>query len=463
MVTVTPGQQFAESLRATRVGVIGFGLTGQATAKALLALGAEPLVVDTRPAEEVRELAVQIEALGLQPTPGPQAVAGLAGLPLVVVSPGVVLPADVESKLRQAGTRLIAEIELAYLLARGPIVAITGTNGKSTTTRMVAEMLKAAGIPAIIGGNIGEPLVEKVLSAGPGEILVAEVSSFQLEGCDKFRPAAAALLNVRADHLDRHGALEAYVAVKSRIFAQQHENDLAVGNYDDALVRAVVEQTKSQRAFFSRQTQPQPGAYLKGDQLLLALEAKPTPICTVNELPLPGGHNVENSLAACLLAARCGAPPEAMRRALLSFELAAHTLEEVGTYHGRRYVNDSKGTNPAATAAALEALGYPVVLIAGGSDKRLDFEELLEALQNWAKAVIAMGQTAPQLERVARRAGLEQVLRARDLTEAVRQAATVSQPGDTVVFSPASASFDMFRDYRDRGEQFRRAVREDAQ
>jgi UDP-N-acetylmuramoylalanine--D-glutamate ligase len=463
MVSTNHPDEFAKGLRGVRVGVVGFGRTGQSVTKVLLFLDAVPITVDTRPPEQVRDLASRIEALGLRADSGPQALEALVGLPLVVVSPGVVLPADLESRLQQARTPVIAEIELAFLLSRGPIVAVTGTNGKSTTTRMVGDILAAAGIPAGVGGNIGDPLVEKAVAASPGDFLVAEVSSFQLEQCCQFRPLAAALLNIRSDHLDRHGGLDGYIAAKSRLFAQQKEDDLAVGHYDDPVVRQVVERSRARHAFFSRLAHPQPGAYLDGDDLVLALNGQPSIICAAADLPLRGAHNIENALAASLLASHCGAPPEALRAALLAFTLAEHTLEEIGIYRDLRWVNDSKGTNPAATAAALEAVGGPSVLIAGGSDKGLDFEELLPPLQDWAKALISMGQTAPQLEQVARRAGIQQVLRAANLDEAVHLAASLAEPGDTVLFSPASASFDMFRDYRDRGEQFRRAVKEGLQ
>ena len=456
-------ENFARRLRGRQVGVIGFGITGQAVTEALLRLGALPLVTDTRPLEQVRELAARIEALGAEPHSGMEVLLDAPDLNLVVVSPGVALAEETESRFRRAGVRLIAEIELAYLLARGPIVAITGTNGKSTTTRMVGDILRNAGVPARVGGNIGEPLVGEALAARPGEYLVAEVSSFQLERVHDFRPRAAALLNIRGDHLDRHGGLEGYVAAKARLFAAQEPEDLAVGNYDDPSARRVVAQARARQAFFSLRERPERGAWLEGERLLLALEGEPVEICTRTEISVRGNHNLANALAACLLAADCGADAGAMRRALTKFVLADHTLEDLGTRGGRRWVNDSKGTNPAATAAALEAVGYPAVLIAGGSDKGLDFEELLDPLRNWARAVVLMGATSERLERVARMAGIAQIRHAKDLREAVRLAVEVSEEGDTVLFSPASASFDMFRDYKDRGEQFRQAVKEGVQ
>ena len=437
--------------RPLRALVVGLGLSGVGAAALLARQGYRVTVNDAADegalAPRLAELPPAVErVLGGHPE------AALYGASLVVVSPGVPWELPLLGTARARGIEVIAEVELAArALPEVPIAAVTGSNGKTTTTALLGEMLKAAGLRTGVGGNIGVAASALAL-AGGWDAVVLELSSFQLEGCSTMRPRAAALLNLSADHLDRHRSLDAYLALKARIFAAQTAADTAVLNADDpALARLAV---PGRVARFSLHD-PSAAAHLAGGTLML----DGAPLLPRAELPLLGDHNVANALAAALVAARMGATPAAIAAALRSFRGLPHRHALVAEARGVRYVDDSKGTNIGATAAGLA--GYPagsIHLILGGLGKGQDFRELRGAVAGRVAAVYLIGAAAGEI--AAALSGAVSVQSCDTLAEAVRRAAARAQAGDTVLLSPACASFDQFRDYHHRGTEFARLARE---
>ncbi|HLJ56801.1 MAG TPA: UDP-N-acetylmuramoyl-L-alanine--D-glutamate ligase, partial [Chthonomonadaceae bacterium] len=391
---------------------------------------------------------------------------------LVVTSPGVPASAPVLQAARERRIPIWSEIELAYRIARAPILAVTGTNGKTTTAMLLTAMLDESGKSAIVCGNVSADDVKRTLveaaEAAPAEaFLVAEISSFQLEWVEKFAPRVAILTNVTADHLNRHRCFEEYVDAKARIFAAQCRDDWAVVGFDNPASRTVGHRdVRGRRIWFATQGPPPdsgPCAWLDGRTLLvrLACGAAPVAVMRADEMPetLPGVHSIANVLAAASAALAVGADPAAIRRAVRSFAGAAHRMERVGDVRGVRYVNNSMCTNVAAAVCSLEAMDRPTIVIAGGADKGLDFSPLAPVLFAKAKRVILIGAAADKMEAAIRAGGFDEVGRAESLEGAVEAAAAMAAPGDAVLLSPACASFDMFRDFEARGAAFRAAVR----
>ena len=417
--------------------VVGLGLTGEAVAGRMIGLG-DVTVVEARPdAPGVAERAARLQALGVQVVGAPAAgeLAGLvARAGVVVPSPGVPESHPVYGLAEAAGVPVVSEIELAATAARErgrTLVAVTGTNGKTTVTTLVAEMLRAAGTPAVAAGNIGRPLIDAVHDEV--DVVVAEVSSFQLRFTQRFRPRVAVLLNVAHDHLDWHPDFDAYVAAKARIFANQAGDDLLVYNLDDPAVAAAARSAPARTAGF-RLGQP-----------LVVPEA---------ELPRHAPHDVANALAASAAAADLGAPPEAIARVLRSFPGLPHRTTPVGQTRGVTFVDDSKATNPHAALAAIS--GYDsVVLVAGGRNKGLDLS-VLAGRADRMRAVVAIGEAAGEVASAF--SGLVPVVEAGSMAEAVRAAAGLARPGDTVLLSPACASFDWYPGYAARGDDFAACV-----
>ncbi|MHB2016099.1 MAG: UDP-N-acetylmuramoyl-L-alanine--D-glutamate ligase [Candidatus Xenobia bacterium] len=419
----------AADLKGQRVSVIGLGKSGISLAHTLTGLGAQVLASDRRPVAELPALPCEVEG-------GGHTARVWQDRDLVVISPGVPFDLPILQEARQHGVPVIGEVELAYRLSPAPIIAITGTNGKSTTTTLIYEMLRAAGRDAILAGNIGIPMTGEVVHAQPGGWIVAEISSFQLESIETFRPHVAVVLNVTSDHLDRHPSFEAYVAAKARIFENQTESDFAVLNDDDPVVREM--HSRAQVLRFSR-----------GQAIEVPAEC-----------PLQGPHNLENILAAATVANALNVPPEALQQALRNFHPLHHRMERVGVVNGVIFIDDSKGTNPGAVIAALESVQTPIVLIAGGKDKLMEFDTLARAMARRVKAAVLIGEAAPRIEAAARAEGMTALHRTTTFEAAVQRAQELAAPGDTVLLSPACASFDMFRSAEERGEIFARLVRE---
>jgi UDP-N-acetylmuramoylalanine--D-glutamate ligase len=449
-------------LSGKRVHVIGLGSwgTGRAVAQVLCRRGAEVTVSDVKPAEALAEEIGALSGLPIAVLTGESAYRGIEHAELVVPSPGVPLTIPPLLRAREHGAKVVSEIEVAYWLAPCPIIAVTGTKGKTTTTTLIGELLTDEGRRAIVGGNIGRPLIELADAAGRDDVLVAEVSSFQLEATERFRPKVSVLLNVSPDHLDRHEDLRAYQEAKAKVFANQEADDTAVINRDDAGAWEMRERTRAQVwGYTVAGASPCPTEGY-GDIVEGWLRVAGGNVCEVSALRLRGRHNQGNALAALLAARAAGTGLEKAAETLARFRGVEHRLEEVATVGGVLYVNDSQATTPDSAAAGLEAFEGRVALIAGGRPKVSDFSRLGEAVARRGASLIAIGEAAELIEAAARAAGAEDVVRARDLPEAVRLASQKARPGEVVLMSPACASFDMFANMAERGDTFKQLVLE---
>ncbi len=436
-----------QELRAKRVLVLGLGLSGRSAARFCASRGAEVVAADERSADRIEGLEALPPGVELRvgaPFPDP------ASFDLVVPSPGV--PA---ARWRERAHRAWGDVELAWRSLEIPILAITGTNGKSTTTLLIEAMLCAAGLRARAAGNVGTPVLDLV--GLPLDALVLEVSSFQLEATEGFRPRVAVVLNVTPDHLDRHGSFEAYAATKERILRRQEPSDAAVLSFDDPSVRAMADRTRARIVPFSTRGPLERGACLDAGAALLREPGQVPLRVPLDDLRLEGAHNRENALAALAAVWAFGVDPLRAAAALAGFEGLPHRAERVATVGGVLYVNDSKGTNPGAACRALQGFAGPLVWIAGGRDKGLDFSELAASAAGRTRAAVLIGEASDKL--AAALAGRIDVHRAASIEEAVRRAAALAQPGDVVLLSPACASQDQFRDFEERGQRFRQAVR----
>ncbi len=440
-----------------RVLVVGLGRSGVAAAQLCAARGARVTVTDKRAAAELGPAAAGLPASVARELGGHRRET-FVGADLIVLSPGVPEIPELAAA-RAAGVAITGELELAGRFVAAAVVAISGPNGKATTTTLVGEMLRATGRPTFVGGNLGEPLAEAVgtPAAEAGGFCVVEASSFQLETVATFRPRVATLLNITPDHLDRYDGMAGYAAAKARVFAAQTAADFAIVNADDGLARRAADGAPSRRLEFSI-AQPLPeGAWLSGGELVVQIPGQPAERYP-GALPWLAGqrHNQANALAALLSARLAGAPPDAARAGLLAFRPLAHRMELVAEAAGVRYYDDSKGTNVGAVVAALDGFPRPVILIAGGRDKGGDYGPLADVLARVGRAAVLIGEAADKMERALR--GRVAVQRAATLEAAVLAARDLASRGDAVVLSPACSSFDMFRDYAHRAEVFRAAV-----
>ena len=440
----------------SRALVYGLGLSGRAACGLLLARGVEVLGHDDRPAAELElgELAGR-EGFRLLPPGAP-----LPEVDGVVVSPGVPAGRPLLAAARERSLPVVAEVELAFPFLNGPLVGVTGSNGKSTTTAWTGEILRAAGRAVEVCGNIGRPLAGCV-DGPPGRIFVTELSSFQLESVDTLRPQAAALLNLSPDHLDRHGGLERYAGAKAALFARQEEGDVAVLNADDPAVAAVGRRlTRPRRRLFSSRSPVEDGCCLAADGERIVERAPGEPERTLfrrGDLPLPGAHNLENAMAASLLARACGVEPEALAPGIASFRGLPHRTQRVALLDGVEWIDDSKGTNVGATARSLEGFEDGTVhLILGGRNKGADPADLAPIVARKARRLYLIGEAAELFEQ--RLGELVPARRCGTMERAVAAAAAAARPGESVLLSPACASFDQYSSFAERGDHFQHLV-----
>ncbi|MEX5214833.1 MAG: UDP-N-acetylmuramoyl-L-alanine--D-glutamate ligase [Nitrospiraceae bacterium] len=471
MMAIPVRSRRGAELAGKAVVVVGLARSGVAAARLLARIGARVTVADRKDERELHEVLGQLDREQVALALGAQYERAFQQADLVVISPGVPTHAPVLEAVRRRGIRVIGELELASRLLSVPIVAVTGTNGKSTTVTLIGKFLQESGKQAFVGGNLGTAVSEAALAGldaderrgagrSPYEVIVAEVSSFQLETIERFQPWIAALLNITTDHMDRYDSIDDYVRAKCRIFENQNATDYAVINLDDPRVAAIGRTVRAHGVGFTRrqtmQTTSTGGAFLDGEEVIVSLDGRRRTIASRSEIRLLGTHNVENVLAAATIGLLCGCELDAMRRVLRSFSGLEHALELVREINGVRFVNDSKGTNVDATVKALESLDQPIWLIAGGKDKGGDLARLREPIARKAKGVVLIGEAAPLIAAAIR--PYDRIRRAASLQEAVRLAAEQAEAGDIVLLSPACASFDMFADYQDRGRQFKAAV-----
>jgi UDP-N-acetylmuramoylalanine--D-glutamate ligase len=437
--------------------VVGLGKSGVASALFLKEQGARVTVSDTKTEDQLKEEIPLLLDHGITVETGRHGERTFREQDLIVVSPGVPYDAPPLVQARSQGEPVIGEVELASQYLRGPIVAITGSNGKTTTTTLTGEILKAAGQPTLVGGNIGTPAISLAEHSTPDTFIVLEVSSFQLETIQTFRPKVAVILNITPDHLDRHRTFEAYVDAKTRVFENQRGSDFAVLNEDDPTCLTLADRVRAPLFWFSRKKEVGQGAFVSDGRIRFRDAHGQREIMLVSEIPLKGAHNVENVLAAVCSAALLGCRPEQIREAVLHFKAVEHRIEYVATINGVEYYNDSKATNVDATIKALESFPKNVHLILGGKDKGSPYTVMNKLLRERVKRVYTIGAAAAKIEDQIR--GTTEVVHAETLQNAVRRAYAVAQPGDIVLLAPACASFDQFRSYEHRGRVFKEVVR----
>jgi UDP-N-acetylmuramoylalanine--D-glutamate ligase len=442
-------------LDGKRVLVVGLARTGLVSALFSAAYGAKVTATDERPIPEVAEAAEKLRVAGVKLELGGFVPPTFLEQDLIVVSPGV--PAKIEplENARAKGIPVWSEIELAWRFLRGKLVAITGSNGKTTTTSLVAHILKTSNVPTLIGGNIGTPLLALVETSVDTSVTVAEISSFQLETIDSFRPEIGVLLNFTPDHLDRHITFEEYAGAKMRMFENQLEKDIALLNADDPEVTKRMP-AKPKIFWFSRQKRVATGAFLRDDQIIFRHEGSEVELARLADIQLRGQHNVENVLASCAAAYLAGAVPAAIAAGVKSFRGVEHRLEFVAELSGVQYYNDSKATNVDAAVKAVEAFPGPLVVILGGRDKGSPYAPLREPLHERARLALLIGESA---EKIAADLGDAVAFEnAGTLQQALHIAARHVQPGDTVLLAPACSSFDQFENYEHRGRVFKELV-----
>ena len=462
-----------------KITVVGLARSGAGAARLLAEMGAVVTVTDSKPARDLTDIISTLPA-SVRLCLGSHPHEIFSDTDLIVVSPGVPLAIKPLADAKAAGKRIIGELELAYQIIKSriaeekaiPFLAITGSNGKSTTTTLLNHMMKAAGFITMFGGNIGNALTEEILMMNRTntvpEVVVAEISSFQLEAVETFRPQIAAILNITPDHLDRYHSMQEYAAAKAAIFQNQHLPDILILNADDPETMKLYEAGLSERVrgphvyFFSRMHDVE-GLFVKDGVVVVNLlhheqGAVNLELINVRDIRIKGVHNLENAMAASAMALLAGCPVEAVRVSLREFPGLEHRLELVRELDGVKYINDSKGTNVGAVIKSIESFDVPIILIAGGRDKAGDFAALRSAAAGRVKKAVLIGEAAGKIEHVL--ADVMGTVLAKDLREAVEIARASAKEGDAVLLSPACASFDMFRDFEDRGNQFKTIVRE---
>jgi UDP-N-acetylmuramoylalanine--D-glutamate ligase len=442
-------------LPGTRALVVGAARSGVSAARLLRRHGLDVRVCDARTAESAPDASRALQELGVQAVWGSDATSNLDGRDLVIWSPGVPELHAIAVQARADGIPVLSELELGYLAAQAPLVCITGTNGKSTTTDLTGALLRAAGREVEVCGNIGRPICDVAEGVSARGLLIAEVSSFQLETVDRLKPFVGVWLNLTPDHLDRHGDLDTYGALKQRLFARQDETDYAVWTADDPEVVRRRTGGATWLEFSALRTMDQ-GAGVEDEVVVLAWRGGVERLMPAREVGIPGPHNLLNALAALAAVLPWEIAPGILRDTLRHYAGLEHRLERVAVVDGVTFVNDSKATNAGSLEVALQSFEAPVVLIAGGRDKGQDFSPLSDLVRRSTRAVVLIGEGADAMEHAW--AGVPRV-RAQSLAEAVDAAFDRARPGGTVLLSPGCASFDMFRDYEDRGRRFKEEVR----
>jgi UDP-N-acetylmuramoylalanine--D-glutamate ligase len=442
-------------LGGRRALIVGYGRSGRAAASFIGRQGGSVRVVDRADQPELR---LALEREGIPARLGGYGMEDLDGIDLLVVSPGVAWDDPLLESARQRGIEVSSEIDLFFRFCPSPIAGITGTNGKTTTTALTAELLRAGGLKVMRGGNIGEPVLDRLDTLRPQDWVVLELSSFQLESISRPRLRIGVVLNVTPDHLDRHKSFERYAEIKARAVAFMEPGDHAVLNFDDPACLGMQSRTAGQVIGFGLHPPRPPEVGVADGWITVASAGGTRRILPVTEVPLPGEHNLSNVMAAVGAGIAAGVDEERMAAAVRAFKAVEHRLELIGSFNGVRWYNDSKATNPDSTYKALAAFREPIVLIAGGRNKGIDVAPLAEAIARRVTALVAIGETGDELAHRARTAGLDRVERASDLIDAVRKAAALATPGSVVLLSPAFTSYDMFRDYEDRGRRFKATV-----
>ncbi len=435
-----------------KITVIGMGRSGVASANFLAGKKAQVTLIDQKEKQDLEEAVHQLN-------PSVQTRFGSSTLAenedFIILSPGIDINVSFLESARQQNIPIWSEVELACRFTNAPIIAVTGTNGKSTTTTLIGKILQTAGKSVLIGGNIGVPFISLVDQKSP-DFLVLEISSFQMEAIEKFHPKISVILNITPDHLDRHKTMTAYTSLKEKISKNQTENDYLLLNQDDPNTKNLGQNSQAQKLFFSATGDVKTGVFLRENSLMLRMNATEKKICNFDDLNQVMQWQVENVLAASLASSLLDIPLEIIAETLKQFTGLEHRMEWVRTYKGIDFINDSKGTNVGAVQKSLESLSRPVVLIAGGKDKESDFSPLKSVLKQKVKHLILIGEARSKFRQILN--GSFNYEEASNMEDAVHKAAGNASSGDVVLLSPACASFDMFKNYEDRGDQFKSIV-----
>lgn len=443
-------------VKGKKFSVIGLGRSGVAAARLLVKKGAEVFASDMKDKSELRAVAGELEQLGVGLEFGRHSLRILES-ERIVVSPGVRSDIPVLKDAREKGMPVISEIELAYSFLECPLVAVTGTNGKTTTAALINHVLEKNGFITALGGNIAPGVPLSDLVGRPLDFAVVEVSTFQLETIDRFRPHVGVLTNIAPDHLDRHGSFEEYKRLKARLFSNQTTEDLSVLNADDEDVTDATEAVRSRRVFFSTSGEVDDGVWVAGGDIRFRISGRSGRVCSSSDIALKGEFNLENSLAASAVCLLLGVGERTVAEALTSFKGVVHRLEEIGEIKGVKFVNNSMCTNPTAAARSLTAFSEPLIVIMGGKDKGFSTDLLIEGVVEKAKHVVLIGEVAQKLSNELKAAGFLQYEGARSMSDALNKAYAVATRGDTVLLSPGFASFDMFKNFEERGFAFKEA------
>ncbi len=447
-----------DNMRYKHVLVVGMGRSGVAAAQALVKLGAVVYIQDSQKEEDVSAQVVSvIRNLGVKCFFG-CVPPDMSLFDMIVLSPGVSPELDFVQEAKAAGAEITGELEIAYRIGKGNYVAITGTNGKTTTTTLTGRIFEAAGRKTHIVGNIGVAVISASINAEENDWLVTETSSFQLETTKYFKPQVAAILNLTPDHLNRHHTMEAYGNAKAKIFQNQSPDGYSVVNYDDKACFALAEKSKARIVPFSRREELDFGAFVKDGKIVIKDDSETVEICSLSDIRIIGDHNVENVLAAAAVSYFSGIPADIIRKAVSEFNGVEHRIEYSGTVDGVNYYNDSKGTNIDAAVTALKAIKKNIILIAGGDAKGQVFDEFISEFNGSVKKLVLLGRDAHFIQEACDRAGFTEYVKCKNMDECVKYAHDIAKEGDTVLLSPACASWDMYDNYEQRGDHFKECV-----
>ncbi|MBU5438177.1 UDP-N-acetylmuramoyl-L-alanine--D-glutamate ligase [Tissierella sp. MSJ-40] len=445
-------------LKDKRVLILGLGISGVSTVKALNKLGSKLIISDSKSEEELKDFLTQIKDIDLDKYLNTNDVP-LEGIDLIIKSPGIPPTANIIKKAKSKNIEVITDIELAYRVSPTKnIIAITGTNGKTTTTTLVGKFFNKANFNTHVAGNIGVGILWDMVNAKEEDVFVIEVSSFQLDNTIQFKPKVSLIINITPDHLNWHGSIENYVDAKKKIFKNQDESDFVVLNYDDITLRNMGDEINSNVIWFSVNNILDKGVYIEDEYIVIKDEEKITKVLPYKDIKMLGKHNLENALGSIGIGWIMGLDVEIMAEVLRTFPGVEHRIEFVSSIDGINFYNDSKGTNPDASIKAIEAINSPIILIAGGLDKGSDFGEYISSFNGKVKALILLGQTKEKIKSSALDKGYKNIFTVESMEEAVNLSYELGDKGDNVLLSPACASWDMYKSFEDRGKDFKKVV-----
>ncbi|MTI70754.1 MAG: UDP-N-acetylmuramoyl-L-alanine--D-glutamate ligase [Firmicutes bacterium] len=444
-------------IKNKKILVLGLGISGISTAKALTKMGANVIINDSKSKEQLKEQLKDIKDINATFYLGTNSI-DLNDIDLIIKSPGVPLDVDIIKEAKDNNIEVITDIELAYRISSNNFIAITGTNGKTTTTTLVGEIFENSNRNCHVTGNIGVGILWELVNSKEDESFIIETSSFQLESIKTFKPNTSVIINVTPDHIKWHKNFENYFNAKKKVFLNQDNKDYTILNYDDPLLKNLDDEIKSNVLYFSQKEELKKGIYIKDENIVINDGKNIKTVMKYRDIKIPGKHNLENALAAVAVAWVNDIDIDVIKNSLNNFEGVEHRLEYVDNVNGVNYYNDSKGTNPNASMKALEALNKPIILIAGGYDKGSEFKEFIEAFNGKVKSLILLGETKEIIKKTAKKLGYNDIYLVKDMDDAVKKASLVSERGDNVLLSPACASWDMYSSYEQRGKDFKKCV-----